>query len=676
VNWHQHFADILVSGDPGEVAAAAAAATDAQRRGADFGSAEAAGKSAARGYRGAPVLTRRAAAPAGNWPEVLAGRLFSPPARWGWQAAPVAVAAEELPMPSARPVWVEPPQPDASGLHAVRSKAVSRVVRRVAFLVVAAFAFTTYQLVIEEQIEDLGGDSAGQVYQVALIVISALLVIGVLRAVGGVRAASASIRNYEQPYLAMRAVEEQRHEQALRDWTDSVRAHQARSQEAARVAAQRASGPLWFPVAPASEPTRVDVFGGDPRRHGWASLLVTLGSSVLAAEHRVTLLDLTGQDVGGGLLGVADASGLRTRRSEVDDVDLLRGLARGDIADCLGYVLTGRKDDTDRREERALAIDILRRVIDSLSGPLKFARLAAGVQVLRHGTGDDRLSADEVDRLVTVHLGEIEQNEWVTRQLRLIVSQLETLGTGAEPYSPLWTDDALSVVTTSGYLNDRKELIDRLVVNLAQRAMDHGRLDGFLVVAGVDHLGAGQLRVLSEHARQAGVRLVLMIDQPQGDLERTAGTGGTVCIMKMYNHRDANMAAEFIGKGHRFVISQVTRQVGKTFSDGGGDNFAATTNSGTDHKLRAGTRGRAQGVSDTRGHTWTGTRTWQTADNIGTSSTSARVYEFVVEPQEILGMPETSFILVDNSGQGRRVVMADGNPGICLLDRVSRTPAS
>jgi hypothetical protein len=38
-----------------------------------------------------------------------------------------------------------------------------------------------------------------------------------------------------------------------------------------------------------------------------------------------------------------------------------------------------------------------------------------------------------------------------------------------------------------------------------------------------------------------------MIDQPRGDLEKTAGTGGAVCIMKMYNHRDASVAAEFIG---------------------------------------------------------------------------------------------------------------------------------
>ena len=89
------------------------------------------------------------------------------------------------------------------------------------------------------------------------------------------------------------------------------------------------------------------------------------------------------------------------------------------------------------------------------------------------------------------------------------------------------------------------------------------RLSGFLVVAGADQLGARVLAVLSDHARLAGIRLMLMIDQPQGDLEKTVGTGGAVCIMKMYNHRDAAVAAELIGKGYKFVVNQVTRQAGQ-----------------------------------------------------------------------------------------------------------------
>jgi hypothetical protein len=623
-----------------------------------------------------PVRTASA-----GWAVELAPTLFAPPARWGWQAAapaPVQTVAPAAPVP--RPTWVEPPRPDTSGLVAARSKAVTRVIWRLALLVVAAFAFTTYQLVIERQVSRYGG-SAHQVYTLVLIVIAALLAIGVIRAIAGVRFANRSIRNFEQQYYQMRHTEQERYRQAVLAWEQTVRQHTADAQAAARVAAAVANGPRWYPVRPASQPTRLDVFGGDPRRHGWASLLATFGSSLLSAGQRITILDFTGQEVGDSLVALARTVGMpcRTVRllgSRPSDVSLLSGLGSHEIADCLGHALTGRPEG-DRREERALAVDMLRRALDCLTPPVTFARLAAAIRVLRQGSGEGRLDDEEVGRLA-MHIGDVDQTEWTTRQLRFLSSQLDLLHELApSPHgSPLWTADAVNLVATEGGRGDRKELVDRTLVRLAQAAMDSGRwLSGFLVVAGADHLGATELRTLSEHARAAKVRLVLMIDSPQGDLEKAAGTGGAVCFMKQYNHRDASIAAEFIGKEHKFVLNSLTRQVGTTFTDGGGDSFAANTNgSNNSNQRRSGTQGRPTGLSDSRGHTWTGTRNWSNADNVSTSTGSSRVYEFKVEPEQLLGMPETSFLLVDNTGQGRRVVLADCNPGLCRADRVSPVP--
>lgn len=618
-----------------------------------------------------------------DWSGQLAVRLFAPPARWGWQAAaPVAASEPQLPAPPPRPVWSEPPNPDTTPLRAARSKAVSRLIWRVALTIVAVVAFTAYQLAIEAQVADLGGEAA-EVYPVVLAVVAGLLAFSVLRALGGVRYAARNIRNFEQPYLAMRDMELQRHQEALRGWEDAVRQHSDSAAQLATAAAARAAGPLWYPVQPATEPTRIDVFGGDPHRNGWASLLVTLGTSAVCTGNRITVLDCTGQDVGGGLAGVARAAGMRTSRVDLDDtgspVALLGGLANGDIPECLAYALTGGQAGGDPREERALVTGVLRRVIDSLDGSVTFARLTAGVTVLCQGTGDGQLSTDEVARLAG-HIGDLDQNEWTLRRLRFLASKLWTMhgvAPGATAGIPLWTTDPVSLICTAGGRDDRKELLDRLLVQLAQQAMDDQRLGGdLLVVAGADHLGAERLTALSEHARQARVLLLLMIDQPQGDLEKIAGTGGAVCLMKMYNHRDASIAAELIGKGHRFVVNQVTRQVGKSFTDGGGDSFAANSGQGASNKQRlSGTPGRGVGLSDSRGHTWTGTRNWSASDNVSTSTATGRVYEFIVEPQEILGMPETAFILIDNTGPGRRVVLADGNPGICLLDRVATIPA-
>lgn len=701
--WRRFFAEILMSDDPSEVERAAVAAAQASERGADENAAKATGKAAAKEYRARRVpgrgeqdvearvtppedssswlrATAQRTAAQDSW-QLLAPRLIALPARWGWRA----VAEEPLVVPTVtqrppRPVLTEPPPPDTTSLREARSRAISRLVRRTALTVIAAFAFLTYQVVIAENVATFG-DSAQQVYVVVVVVLALWCALALIRAAAAVGHASRNITRFEQPYQALRAAERERYRQALEDWEQAVRAHEAEAAEGARLAAARANGPLWYPVRPASEPTRLDVLGGDPRRHGWASLLTTLGTSALSAGQRVTVLDFTGQDVGGGLLRVAEAAGIRCRDVQLAgdefDLDLLVGITQGpDPAKALSYALSGREERGELREERALVVEVLRRVLGCLSGEPTFARLAAGVRVLRQGVPDPVLSSAEVSCL-TGHVGDVGRSEWVDRRLRFLTSQLEILrdaAPGTGPPFPFWTTDPVSVIATPGRRDDRKELIDRVVVQLAHAAMDEARLEGFLIVAGADHLGVETLRLLSDHARQAGVRLGLMIDHPQGGIERSAGTGGVVCIMKMYNHHDANVAAEFIGRGHKFVVNQITRQVGKTFTDTGGDSFAAgTTQSSSAKQKSSGRAGRGTAVSESRAHTWTGTRSWSAADNLSTSTGSGRVYEFIVEPQEIMGMPETAFILVDNSGIGRGVTMADANPGICLLERVATT---
>ncbi|GIH21246.1 hypothetical protein [Rugosimonospora africana] len=697
-SWRRHFAEILVSGDPAEVDAATEAAVAATAVGADWAAANAAGKAAGKRFRagtakagdarsaGGPSQDGRAKVwaddPAGRevaWPRQLATRLFATPERWGWQAAPgpLQVSEPAEPEPAPRPEWVEPPRPDTSALRVARSSAVTSLTVSVVVAVLAYTAYRSFQTKLEATVDEFGAETM-KVYQVAVILAAAALGLYVVRRAAGVGKAVRDIRTFEIPHRAMLVVEKRRYREAVQAWEAAVRRFSAAAAESEQAATRQANGPQWFPVRPAVEPIRVDVVGGDPRRHGWASLLVTVGTSVLSARRQVTLLDFTGQDVGGGLLRVAEASGRVVRVADFDDgagADLLASVPSQELPGCLARVMTGG-DGGDKRQERALLTDVLRVVLECLGGDVSFARLAAGVRVLRQGTGDGLLSDAEVSSLVG-RVAEVDQNEWTSRQLRFLASSLNTLqGFSSTGPRPPWGDGAVSLVITPGRRDDAKDLLDRMLVQLAQRAMERGGLRGVLAVAGADRLGAEDLGVLSDHARRAGVLLMLMIDQPQGDLEKTVGTGGVVCVMKMYNHRDANVAAEFVGRGYRFVVNQVTRQVGKSFTDSGGDSFAATTSqSGGTHRRRRYGWVSGTDISNSRGHTWTGTRGWQTGDSIGVSTASSRVYEFVVEPQQILGMPETAFLLVDNSGHGRRVVMADGNPGICLLDRVATVPA-
>lgn len=691
-SWRRRFVEVI-SDDDLELDAAADAAVRASLNQAGDVSAEAAGRAAAHEVRrsGRGDASTAAAADAGSaqspdggslLAEDLASRIFRPPQRWGWQAASAPKQADLAPLPEPPAPWVDTPLPDAHDLRTNRSRAVSRLVWRLAFTVVVVGAFLAYRSVIEDEIGGLGS-AAQLVYLAALWAIALVLVVGVIRGIATVSRASRAIRASERPAAALRAAEKERHRLAVKKWEEAVREHERQIREADESLSRAARGPLWYPVHPASDPVRVDVFGGDPRRFGWASLVVTMGTSLLAAGQQILLIDFTGQDVGGDLADVASAGTYRVREADLAvggaDLDLLGGVDRDDVADCLAEAIAPRDGDADLRQERALIAYSIEAVIESLDPPVTLERLAAGVNVLRLAEAGPSLTEAERTRL-TALVGDFEQNEWTARQLRFVASQLRALdavAAGGPGSTPFWTDEPLSIVASVGGSDDRKEVLDRLLLMLLRHAIDRHRLSNVVVIlAGVDQLGPVTMRVFSEHARNAGVRLVMMIDQPQGDIEKSVGLGGAVCFMKMYNHRDATIAAEFIGKGYTFVLNQVTRQVGQTFNDGGGDTYSTNSSIGTSSKAKgSGARGRKTGISDSRGSAWSAVRNWSTADNISTSTSSSRVYEFTVEPSELLGMPETSFLLVDNSGSGRRVLMADANPAICLSPRLSETPA-
>jgi hypothetical protein len=90
--------------------------------------------------------------------------------------------------------------------------------------------------------------------------------------------------------------------------------------------------------------------------------------------------------------------------------------------------------------------------------------------------------------------------------------------------------------------------------------------------------------------------------------------------------------------------------------------------------------GKSSGTNSSESYTESRSRTWQetvsrsVSDSTTDGTVTARVYEFAVEPTTIQSLPPTAFVLVEAGSSGRRVVLADCNPGITLLDRVATTP--
>jgi hypothetical protein len=215
-----------------------------------------------------------------------------------------------------------------------------------------------------------------------------------------------------------------------------------------------------------------------------------------------------------------------------------------------------------------------------------------------------------------------------------------------------------------------------------------------LVVAGADHIGRESLEALTRQARRVGVRLVLLLEHLRGETKQVLGSSDSAAIlMQLGNAQEAAAAAEFIGRGHKFVLSQLTHQIGKTFTTGTGYSRGVTegTSETTSHSQTSGTNtSTGGGAARSLGRNWSQTssdslttsraRTWQesvnrsVADSTNDGTTLGRVYEYTVEPTTIQSMPPTAFVLIESGTSGRRVIMGDCNPGIALRQRVSSQP--
>ncbi|MCL9761480.1 hypothetical protein [Frankia sp. AiPa1] len=274
----------------------------------------------------------------------------------------------------------------------------------------------------------------------------------------------------------------------------------------------------------------------------------------------------------------------------------------------------------------------------------------------------------------------------------------DLLSTGGRRLGAWWPVHGLRVIATSSRMaaTHHKELADRLVVQallhqLRRRVLGPATSRDLVVVAGADQLGRPVLTSLARQAEIAGTRLVLLFERLADDAERVLGSqGASTIIMRLGNGKDATTAAEFIGRGHRFVLSQVTAQIGRSFTVGDSDSVGTQDGtsdtagtSGGSARTYDGTRllpwlqntstntGWQESVTTSRSQTWQRTVNSSLSDSTTDGETSARVYEFLVEPTTVQTLPATAFLLVNAVNGPQRVVLGDCNPGTVLLPRVS-----
>ncbi|MFG1854997.1 hypothetical protein ACGFJT_24400 [Actinomadura geliboluensis] len=542
-------------------------------------------------------------------------------------------------------------------------------------------------------------------FTVALLLLAVIAVTpGVVLTRWAIQQREGARRAYE---LAQKQITGGYHEQA-RNWQARKQAHEAAER------ARLDELPEWG-AAPRPG-RRLDVFGGT--LWAWEALLTTYGTSTLAVQP-LLVLDLSREVVSRELVELSRSAWMRVDEqllpSHQASSTLLTDMSPQELVDAIVESMHGGGPDA-ARAERSMDDRILTKVCGALGGDITLARIAAALRVLMGEPDDgDALTRDERRRIGT-ELFTVEYRRQAHANLSRIESYihpLEDLGTEPTGTGPGYLT---CIALDSQARNVRSELLTDLIVQwVTHRITASWEATPALVVAGADELARRHLERLSDACERRGVPLTLLFRRLRETSAELIG-GGAVAFMRLGNHEDAARAADFIGRDHRFVLSQITKNVGgneshtSTDTRGEGDSETRSTSRTTGSSRTWGTsssagvahsggemfglfpdrstssqrgrnRGGADSRSDTEGTAVATTRNWSAASsyaegtNWSDADTSQRVYEYVVEPVTLQHLPDHALLLVQSApGGGRTVTPVECDPAIITLDRVTTGP--
>ena len=348
-------------------------------------------------------------------------------------------------------------------------------------------------------------------------------------------------------------------------------------------------------------------------------------------------------------------------------------------------------------------------------GGLSIARLAAGLRVLAQ-VGDPR---DEVRRglvseaeaeAVTGLYGRAAADRVIIERALMLEARLRPLihlGRDPVPLPP----SRLRVVAMdrSSRMASGQVIGGYVAAALTHLLRGQPRGEGWrhtLLLCGAERLRGDVLDRLADACEFSGTGLVLTYRSLAPHVRDRLGRGNAaVAFMRLGNAEDARVASEQIGTEHRFMVAQLTDTVGSSVTDTAGDAYTSTVGSASSVALSA-SSSRGSGRSGGRGLSWPGVSPFaprttsshaETSYSAGVSDsasitegittgtawgrqttraagitasagrTAQRSREFLVEQHALQQLPPSAMIVSYASAAGRRVVLADANPGILGL---------
>lgn len=382
------------------------------------------------------------------------------------------------------------------------------------------------------------------------------------------RAADADYREW----LAACVEAHGRFQAGLAEWSARRREYERSQLEAL------SPSPPWAPLRPLTA-QRLDVIGGSPQ--GWERLLATAGMSLVGAGAQLTVLDLSQAHVSRPLgralaeAGVA-ARGL-TLPEQLGKVDLLAGLSPEDVGTVLAQAIHAVEPaGSDARDAASVDAALIQHVAARLTERRpSLARLHAALELLLRPTAaasspllGDTERAALLDSLDDTARGSIEPR---LQRLTAALAPLAALAGDDDAATPLSSGGAaLRVIELSGRAASEpatdllRQLLAQVMTARVRVEPSVGRHEKILIVAGADRLRQPHLDRLDELARGRGTRLALLFRHLREDTLAPTGADRALAFMRLPDAREATLAADLIGREHRFTASVYTVAHGET----------------------------------------------------------------------------------------------------------------
>ena len=479
-----------------------------------------------------------------------------------------------------------------------------------------------------------------------------------------------TVRSWWRQSRTAAAQPEQNYRKALEAWQQRASDHQ--QAELARLG----QVPEWATASPPA--LRTDIFGGSLR--GWQDLLITHGTSILTGQP-LLVMDLSGQLVSSELTSAARAAAVPAAQyvlpGDLDRCGLLSCLSPSQFADALTEAIHAGAPG-GARADRAVDVRVLEQLTAALDGWVTPARLAAAAQsALGHRIPPGLLSAQEEmlaggDLFPAAYRTQIGPN---LVRLDAFLADLARYAGPAQPAAPPAPAYYTCIALDAGARSARAEMLTALAIQWLTVQVSASRASApAVIIAGADEITRPHLERLSDACERRGVPLTVMFRHLREDTLHMLG-GGTPAFMRLGNHAEAEQAASYIGRQHKFVLSQLTATSGGNQSLTRSDTRSygdSDTSSRSWQEFHLGPGGRSRGTSTSRN--WSTAQSWADGTSWSDAAATQRVYEYAVEPAVLQNLPDHALLLAVRGPAGPQLQAVECDPAIATLPGVSGRP--